>query len=379
MNYKKINLKIKNPLDFWAAFSESERFFWYNRQRNQLIIGAERLASLKQNEDNFSDYPYLFHSQTFFEQVNQELWQDFGGETLAFKHYFVLENQSSFYLTCEAPRSFQEQNFPKLTHQISEEKADFSAWKSLFEAIQENFAQGKSQKIVASRELKFTSETSFNLESILQKLSDNNPASFIFAYQKEAKIFLGASPEILVQKNGAEILSYALAGTFPKTLENAGERLLNDAKNLEEHAIVVRKIQQNLLEKAKQVTVGKTEVMALKNVVHLRTLLSAKDNQLSLIDWARHLHPTPALGGEPRLEALRFLREHETHERGLYAAPLGIIDHEGNGTMIVGIRSALIDQKSLYAYAGCGIVPSSNLLDEFNETKVKLKTILEAL
>nr|WP_245392070.1 chorismate-binding protein [Lactococcus protaetiae] len=83
--------------------------------------------------------------------------------------------------------------------------------------------------------------------------------------------------------------------------------------------------------------------------------------------------------GEPKDEALNFLRNYETYERGLYAAPIGVIDAKGNGTIVVGIRSALIEGNTLHAYAGCGIVPSSDCLDEFNETKIKLKTILEAL
>ena len=59
-------------------------------------------------------------------------------------------------------------------------------------------------------------------------------------------------------------------------MENAGQKLLTDPKNLLEHDIVVQKIKRNLLEKAETVTVGTTELMELKNVYHLRTILSAK-------------------------------------------------------------------------------------------------------
>lgn len=379
MNYIKINLILNNPLAFWASFSESERFFWFDPQKETFVIGCERLKAIDLEHDKFSDYPYLFHSQTFFDDIKGELWKNFGGETIAFKHYFVVNKENSYTLTCDSPRVIPEITFPKFKHQLTEKASDFSAWQELFYAIQKNFADGKSRKIVASRELEFTSQTSFELESIIQNLLDNNPNAFIFAYQKGKRIFLGASPEILVQKENDQLLSYALAGTFPKTMENAGQKLLTDPKNLLEHDIVVQKIKRNLLEKAETVKVGTTELMELKNVYHLRTILSAKNSELSLIDWTKQLHPTPALGGEPRHEALEFLRKHENHERGLYAAPLGLIDSKGNGTMIVGIRSALIVEKKLYAYAGCGIIPSSDALEEFRETKVKLKTILEAL
>ncbi|HAP15356.1 MAG TPA: isochorismate synthase, partial [Lactococcus sp.] len=117
----------------------------------------------------------------------------------------------------------------------------------------------------------------------------------------------------------------------------------------------------------------------LKNVYHLQTVLKAKAGEHSLIDWTKHLHPTPALGGHPSRAALDFLRANEKHERGLYAAPLGLIDSQGNGTIIVAIRSALLKDKACYAYAGCGIVAASDCQAEFDETKIKLKTILEAL
>lgn len=376
MNYKKIKLNLENPLSFWSHFSGEERFYWYDRQKEQLIIGAERLCAVK-NQTN--EYPYLFHTQSFFEGEMRAPWQNMGDETLAFKHYYVKTSHESLYLTCTEPATIEPKKVLEVTHSLTQKEDDFEEWAKLFNQIQKSFKAGESQKIVASREIDFTSSQDFCIESILHKLSKNNPNCFIFAYQKGEKTFLGASPEVLVQKDDDEILSYALAGTISKTEINAAERLLNDPKNQFEHHIVIDKIRAQLLKKTSQVTVEETGLMELKNVYHLRTLLHAKDHSTSLTEWGAHLHPTPALGGEPSDYALNFLRHHEHHERGLYAAPLGIIDGQGNGTLVVGIRSALIEGKTLRAYVGCGIVPYSDVRDEFNETKVKLKTILEAL
>lgn len=375
MNYIKTNLILNHPLSFWANFESGERFFWYDSAQNQLIIGCERLEAI---EAPNASYPYAFYTQSFFNQIKGKLWEDFGGETLVFKHYFVKNNHESYMLSVDGTPEIKEGKFPLITHHVTEKSSDFESWEMLFNKIQENFAQHRSEKIVASREIEFTSDTGFNIESILQKLIANNPGCFIFAYQKGEKIFLGASPEILVQKQEEKILSFALAGTMPRLPLN-DTALLHDSKNLHEHSIVVKKIRQSLLERAKRVVVGQTGIMTLKNVYHLKTVLTADNEDGSLIDWAKHLHPTPALGGEPKDEALNFLRKYETYERGLYAAPIGLIDAKGNGTIVVGIRSALIEENTLHAYAGCGIVPSSDCLDEFNETKIKLKTILEAL
>ena len=143
MNYIKINLKLNNPLAFWANFSESERFFWFDPQKETFVIGCERLKAIDLEHDKFSDYPYLFHSQTFFDDIKGELWENFGGETIAFKHYFVVNKENSYTLTCDSPREIPEITIPKFKHQLTEKASDFSAWQELFYAIQKNFADGK--------------------------------------------------------------------------------------------------------------------------------------------------------------------------------------------------------------------------------------------
>ena len=107
-------------------------------------------------------------------------------------------------------------------------------------AIADGISSGEMTKVVSSREVQFTSETSYNVASILANLVDNNPNCFIFGYEKDGRTFVGASPEILVRHRGSEILSYALAGTAPKYGPNAWtkEQLLTDKKNLFEHNIV---------------------------------------------------------------------------------------------------------------------------------------------
>ena len=97
------------------------------------------------------------------------------------------------------------------------------------------------------------------------------------------------------------------------------------------------------------------------------------------MEWAKLLHPTPALGGEPREKALSLLQKYEAHERGMYAAPFGFMKDMGDGIVVVAIRSALIMNNVLYAYAGCGVVADSDADEEYAETNNKMRTILDAL
>ena len=122
------------------------------------------------------------------------------------------------------------------------------------------------------------------------------------------------------------------------------------------------------------------KLMKVRDIQHLYTPVEGELKQGSnLIDLVRDLHPTPALGGEPRQSALSLIRQYETMNRGFYAAPIGWIDAKGDGEFAVAIRSALLDGKEAYLYAGGGIVEDSTPESEYAETWVKFRPMLRAL
>jgi isochorismate synthase EntC len=91
------------------------------------------------------------------------------------------------------------------------------------------------------------------------------------------------------------------------------------------------------------------------------------------------LHPTPAVGGVPQNEALDFIFEQEHVERGWYAAPFGWCTAAGDGHFVVALRSALIAHNKVHLYAGAGIVAGSVAEAEYEETELKMGSILGAL
>jgi menaquinone-specific isochorismate synthase len=91
------------------------------------------------------------------------------------------------------------------------------------------------------------------------------------------------------------------------------------------------------------------------------------------------LHPTPAVAGVPTEIACEEIRQYETFDRSLYAAPLGWINYQGNGEFIVGIRSALIEGNRAHLYAGAGIVAGSDPDKEMAEIQLKFQALLKAL
>ena len=380
MKYNKEPLKLNSPVSFWMNFPNEERVFWVDRQSDRIVVGAKRLATVKDDNDRHN-YAYVFYGDTFFDTVKDPKWSSMGHEMIAFTHYYIVENGETFYLHAGESVPIENYEVPRVRHNYKETSDDKADWNRLMNAIADGISRGEMTKVVSSREVEFTSETPYNVASILVNLVDNNPNCFIFGYEKDGRTFVGASPEILVRHRGSEILSYALAGTAPKDGPNAWteEQLLTNTKNIIEHNIVRDRIVNTMKQITPDVTVGETGIMELSHLYHLRTIITAKDSTKSLVEWAKLLHPTPALGGEPREKALALLQEYESHERGMYAAPFGFMKDMGDGIVVVAIRSALIMDNVLYAYAGCGVVADSNADEEYAETNNKMRTILDAL
>ncbi|GAB6182048.1 isochorismate synthase [Desulfotomaculum defluvii] len=383
MRYLEKQIKLDNSLSFWTHFKNQERFLFYNPEKKEYILGAKRLKTFSVREKP-KDYLYTFSSMTFFDSIKDEKWAGFGDETIAFEYYLVDKDgkQTFYYLKDLVQIKNQEVKICQHNHSYKDVADDYEDWKKLFTTASKAISKNEVNKVVISREVKIQCDTTINVESVLQNLIKNNINSFVFAYFKDGKTFLGATPEILVQKEKNNILSYALAGTALRTEKNdelQKTMLLADDKNRYEHQIVTDSIVEVMKKFTHEVTVEKTTILTLNNLHHLYTRIYAKDKDSTLYEWARRLHPTPALGGNPVDNALQLIRRHEKHERGLYGAPIGVMDENGDGIFVVGIRSALIYENLAFVYAGCGVVDKSNCEIEYNETKYKLRTITESL
>jgi isochorismate synthase EntC len=153
------------------------------------------------------------------------------------------------------------------------------------------------------------------------------------------------------------------------------------AKDREEHDIVVRALTDALGEVCDAVSAPATPgLLTLRDVHHLYTPVTARRREATdVFSLLERLHPTPAVGGAPRREALAFIREHEDWDRGWYAAPVGWIDASGDGEFAVALRSALMDGDRATLFAGCGIVADSVPDDEYAESELKLRAMRDAL
>jgi isochorismate synthase EntC len=155
-------------------------------------------------------------------------------------------------------------------------------------------------------------------------------------------------------------------------------------KDQVEHRIVIDVIHDMLLPYCSYLDwQPEPSVIEVANVQHLGTLIEGhlSEDHPDLLDLARMLCPTPALGGHPRDEALAIISELEGFDRKNYGGAVGWVNAQGDGTWAVAIRCAEFsaDCKTARLIAGGGIVAASEPDAELAETQAKFQAMLSAI
>jgi len=272
------------------------------------------------------------------------------------------------------------------TQQLKVHDMQGEQWKDAVAHAIDDMAHGSLQKIVLSRSQVAQLSSDVDISAVIHRLTEQQPNSYVFSIERQGDVFIGATPERLVKREGQAFYADALAGTTGRGEtsyedEQLGQILLSDKKNLQEHTYVVRMLQDTFQKWCESIEVDtRPTLLKVKDVQHLYTSVKGvAKGTAHLLDVVEQLHPTPAMGGTPRDLAMKRIAELEPHDRGWYSAPIGWMDSSGNGDFSVAIRSGLICGHRAHLYAGCGIVSDSDPDLEYTETQMKFRTMLHAL
>jgi menaquinone-specific isochorismate synthase len=257
------------------------------------------------------------------------------------------------------------------------------SFESAVELATARIRDGELEKIVLAREVVVEATSAHDTAALYGALREQFPSCFCFCVGTREAAFIGASPELLVRRNGAVAATAALAGSMRRSADPAvddhlGEQLVRSAKDRNEHEIVARRIERTLRPHAVWVEAAREpELVRVANIQHLATPIHAQlAEPRSALELAGLLHPTPAVGGEPRDVATAAIEELEGMDRGWYAGPVGWMDTTEDGELCVALRSALVRDREAHLYAGGGIVAGSDPAAELQETEVKLEALL---
>jgi menaquinone-specific isochorismate synthase len=242
-------------------------------------------------------------------------------------------------------------------------------------------ARGALDKVVLAREIVVEGDVAFDVREVARRLADDQPGCVVYVDGG----FVGATPELLVRVDGGLVQSRPMAGTVARgrTVEAddaAVAALATSEKQAWEHRLVIDRVTEVLGARCEQVEVRGPEPERFATVTHLVTDVWAKAGEdVSALDLALALHPTPAVGGTPTAAALDAIRRIEGFDRGCYAGPVGWVAAGGDGEFAVALRGAQVSGAAARVLAGAGIVRGSEPEAEWAETEAKFEPVLRAL
>jgi menaquinone-specific isochorismate synthase len=256
-------------------------------------------------------------------------------------------------------------------------------WRAAVETAVRELRAGELDKVVLARALDVTADAPLDARAVATRLAARFPACFTYICDG----LVGASPELYVRRTGRHAESIVLAGTVrrgstPEEDAALEAGLLASPKDAAEHRWAASSVEEFFASvSAAVVADARPTLLRLANVSHLATHVEAwlSPDAPTALALAAGLHPSAAVGGSPRAEAMAAIRRLEAAPRDRYAAPVGWVDAAGDGEFAIALRCAQIDGASARLWAGAGIVADSDPDAEVAETTAKFGAVLSAL
>lgn len=414
------------PLDtveLFAGSAETDRYLWIDPESGRQVVGlgcareftyegadrfasaADHLAALNDGMQLRTDLqPVLFAGFSFAHTSHDERdpsWRGFAAGHLVLPELTYLADAAGAWMLSALPTGQADRHDSLVQTAIASVTAvgrpsllgpealdrvaqDRGYVELVARARDEVAGNGDMDKVVAAR--RAVVDIDVNVPALLDALRKRHLQCATFAFAHGDRVFLGASPERLVEVHDQKLLTDALAGTVargvtPDEDDALAAQLANDPKEANEHEHVIRAITRALANAGvTEVVVEETQVVRLAALQHLRTDIRATMTEdLNILDVVGALHPTPAVAGVPAADAMDWLHNNETFDRGWYTGPVGVVGCDGSGEFRVALRSALVEPGRMHLFAGAGIVPRSDPDRELVETTVKARAILDSL
>ncbi|OOZ39204.1 anthranilate synthase component I [Solemya pervernicosa gill symbiont] len=222
---------------------------------------------------------------------------------------------------------------------------------------------------------------------LYRSLRSLNPSPYMYFLNLESFHIVGSSPEILTRYEDDKVTVRPIAGTRPRGKDEAEDRalekeLLADPKELAEHLMLIDLGRNDVGRIAETGSVELTEEMVIERYSHVMHIVSNVEGDLkkgmSAMDALRATFPAGTVSGAAKVRAMEIIDELEPVKRGVYAGSVGYLGWHGNMDTAIAIRTAVIQNRTLYMQAGAGIVYDSVPRNEWDETMNKSRAVFRA-
>lgn len=293
----------------------------------------------------------------------------------------VLIQPDIFSLQELPPLHTEEADCPKptdceATHPPQPNRLRLKSYTDCFSLFSDALRNQTFDKLVLSRSLTLPKKISFSPTAAFYKACKQYAHSYVYlCCTPQTGAWLGSTPEIILAGEQGEWSTVALAGT--QSLQEGKLPQEWDDKNREEQDFVSSYIRRQLLSFGIHPTEEGPYPAFAGALAHLKTdfRFTLSDNK-QLGTLLTLLHPTPAVCGLPKEEAYQFILRNEGYHRRYYSGFIGWLNPHGRTDLYVNLRCMHIEADALTLYAGAGLLASSELEDEWQETEKKLQTML---
>ncbi len=258
-------------------------------------------------------------------------------------------------------------------------------FKAAVARAKEYIAAGDIMQVVVSHRM--TMPFAASPLSLYRALRSLNPSPYMFYYDFGDFHVVGASPEILVRKEGSAITLRPIAGTRPRGAtreadEALAAELAQDPKEIAEHVMLLDLGRNDVGRVAETGSVKVADRMIIERYSHVMHIVSNVEGTLkpglTSIDVLRAAFPAGTVSGAPKVRAMEIIDELEPTKRGIYAGAVGYLSFQDDMDTAIALRTAVLKDGTLYAQAGGGIVHDSSPDGEWQETLSKLRAVLRA-
>ncbi len=267
-------------------------------------------------------------------------------------------------------------------------EANFSreAFKAAVEQCKEYIRAGDIFQVVISQ--RFSGQLQSDPFDIYRALRTINPSPYMFFLRFGQSIVVGASPEVLVRKEGDQVDVRPIAGTLPRGKTSAEDlaleqQLLTDPKERAEHIMLVDLGRNDIGRIAVAGSVEVTELMTIERYSHVMHIVSNVRGklrpELDSFDVFRAAFPAGTLSGSPKIRAMEIIDELEPVRREVYGGAVGYFSFSGNMDLAIAIRTLQIEKDRFHLQAGAGIVADSDPEMEYQETLNKARGVKRAI
>ena len=235
-----------------------------------------------------------------------------------------------------------------------------------------HLVNGDFAKLVLSRSIFIPADSPLSPVELYQKACASYPRMMIILVSTpQSGMWLVATPEILLSGRGAQWQTVALAGTMPFS-----EQVLWSDKNIQEQRYVATYITEQLEQFTSDFTETGPRTVRAGHLAHLRSDFHFQLNDTQTIgEIIQTLHPTPAVCGLPKHQALNFILHNEHHDRSYYSGFMGPLFVDDTTHLFVTLRCMQLFTNGYHLYAGGGILCDSQEEQEWHETEIKLDTM----